>query len=58
MPELPQLAPFDINEFYSNFSPDVPVPKGDRPNTLLRKLISAGCTHNLILSVTAHSSWP
>ena len=42
MPEPPQLAPLDVEE--------------QRPDTLRRKLVSAACTRDLVLSVITQSS--
>ena len=62
MPEPPQLAPLDVEEqrLYSKLLPGelLILSLRERPATLRRKLISAACIRDLILSVMTQSSWP
>lgn len=65
VPEPPQLPPFYVQvqqkQLYSEFPQKLRTPHRISklsPVTLPRELISAACISDLILSVTAQSSWP
>lgn len=60
VPKPPQLVPFDVKEQQvysksSQMSELVTLSLRESPANLQRKIISASCNHDLVLSVTTHS---